>query len=86
MKTTTKTIKGWANNSSLFFSENTTNDAFNGNLKKFVKENLAEFKQLKFNETLKGKNAIEKYIIKGWYWRGSWSDPTKETITIFYKN
>jgi len=86
MKTTTKTIKGWANNSMLTFSENTTNDTFLNSLDKFIQENLKGFKRLGLGETLRGKNATEKVIIKGWYWHGSWSDPTKETFAVFYKS
>lgn len=85
MKVTKKTIRGWANNSNLFFSENTTNDKFVANLKKFEKENLSEFKVLSCFQTLRGKNAKEKVIIYGWYWRGSWADPTKEIVRVYYK-
>jgi hypothetical protein len=85
MKVTTKTIKGWANNSYLFFSENTTNDLFKKNLSSYVKENLQGYKELKPHETLRDKNATHKVIIKGWYWRGSWNDPKRQTVTVYFK-
>ena len=85
MKVTTKTIKGWANSSSLFFSENTTDNVFKNNLSTYVKENLQGYKELKFYQTLRGKNATHKVIIKGWYWRGSWNGKTKEIVTVYFK-
>lgn len=85
MKTTVKTIKGWTNNSNMLFSPNTKNDSFNKNLKNYVETNLNGFKKLSFFDSLRDKNAKEKVIIKGYYWRGSWADPTKETVCIFYK-
>jgi hypothetical protein len=85
MKTRIKTIKGWANNSSYLFSQNSNNLNFEFNLKKFIESELTDFKELRTWDDLRGKNAKEKVIIKGYYWRGSWSDPTKETVKIFYK-
>lgn len=85
MKVRTKTIKGWANSSSYLFSQNSRNKTFENNLKEYAEKHLQGFKRIKFYETLKGKNASEKVIIKGWYWRGAWSDPSKEVVTIFYK-
>jgi hypothetical protein len=85
MKVTTKTIKGWANNSDLLFSENTNNNAFCNNMKDFVDNNLQGYSQLRLGQSLKGRNATHKVVIKGTYWRGSWADPTKQTVAIFYK-
>ena len=85
MKTTVKTLKGWANNSNLLFSQNTKNDIFNSNLKKYINENLQGFKKLSCFDSLKGRQANEKIVIKGYYWRGSWNDPTKEIICIYYR-
>ena len=86
MKVRTKTLKGWANNSDYFFSQNSKNDTFLKNLKEYEKTNLKGFKRLKFNQTLRGKEAKEKVIIKAYYWRGSWNDPAKETYCTYYKN
>jgi hypothetical protein len=36
-------------------------------------------------DTLRGKNATEKIIIKAKYWAGNWSDITTRIFTIFYK-
>ena len=85
MKTKVKTIAGWANNTDYYFSQNATNDIFQKNLEKYISENLRGYKRLNFWDTLRGKGATEKIIIRGKYWRGSWNDPTTETVTIFYK-
>lgn len=89
MKTTTKTIKGWANDSNYLFSENTNSNTFQANLQKFITENRIKekgFKKLNTAfDTLRGKEAAEKIVIKGRYWRGSWSDPTLQTVAVFYK-
>jgi len=85
MKTTIKTIKGWANKSNYLFSQNSENKTFSANLESYKNTHLKGFKQLGEFETLKGKRATEKVIIKGWYWGGSWSDPTKEIVFTFYK-
>lgn len=86
MKTTVKTIKGWANNSNLIFNQNTNNDTFQSNLEKYIDKNLKGYIQLNTSfDTLRGKNAKHKVIIKGYYWRGAWANATKETVTVFYK-
>jgi len=85
MKVRTKTIKGWVNNSSFLFGENSGSKVFDVNLRKYIRKHLKGYKKLDFFDTLKGKNATEKVIIKGWAWRGSWSDPTLEKIIVFYK-
>jgi hypothetical protein len=36
-------------------------------------------------DTLRGKNATEKIIIKARYWAGNWSNVTTRIFTIFYK-
>lgn len=75
-----KTIKGFANDSAFICSPNTKKSKFIKNLEKFKKENnLKEYSCFKsgfFSQKLKDK---KRYIIKAWYWRGSWSSPTKET-------
>lgn len=86
MKTTIKTIKGWVNDSNYLISSNSNSNYFRENLSKF-KESLGDgWKELNiaFN-TLRGKEASEVIIIKGWYWRCQWSDPTKEIVTKFYR-
>lgn len=89
MKTTIKTIKGWANESSYLFSQNSSNSVFQSNLQKYMTEariNQRGFKQLNTAfDTLRGKDATEKIVIKGRFWRGSWADPTLETVAVFYK-
>lgn len=76
MKTRVKTIKGWVNNS---------NKVFENNLKKYEEEHLQGFKKLRLFETLKDKNATEKVIIKGWYWRNTWVGGEKQVVTTYYK-
>lgn len=76
-----KVIKGWANNSDYLFSQNSENTSFKKELEKYKKENnLVEYSQL-FKGGFYSKKFSDKkrVIIKGWYWRGSWSSPTKET-------
>lgn len=76
-----KTIKGWANDSNLLFSKNSNSSYFKEQLEKYKKENnLIEYNQhFKGGFFSKKYNNVKRVIIKGWYWRGSWSDPTKET-------
>ena len=83
-KTKTVTLKGWANKSDLIFSQNSDNSIFNKNLQDFLKT-LKGYKKLSTFDTLRGKEYKEKIIIRGWYWRGSWADPTKETVLTLYK-
>jgi hypothetical protein len=88
MKTAVKTIKGYINNSDLLCSENSNNNLFLNNLEKYIIENdlLSKgFKKLSCFQTLRDKQAKEKIIIKGYYWRGSWSDPSKETYCTYYR-
>ena len=74
MKIKVKTIHGYVGS-----------ETFNKNLNDFVKSELSGFKELSCFETLKSKKASEKVVIKAWYWRGEWSDPTKEVYTVYYK-
>ena len=76
MKTTTKTIKGWAN---------LPNSSFKANFEKYEEENLQGFRKLKMNERLIMKNISEKIVIKAWYWRNTWTGGTKETFAIYYR-
>lgn len=86
MKTTTKTLKGWVNDSNYFASSNVESNLFRKNLEKFREQLGDGWKQLNTAfDTLRGKGASEVIVIKGWYWRGSWSDPTKEMVTKFYR-
>ena len=47
MKTTTKTLKGWANKSDYLFSQNSENKTFSANLESYKKNHLKGFKKLK---------------------------------------
>jgi len=85
MQTIKKTIKGWANNSDLFFSQNSKNDLFIKNLSDYVKTELRGYKRLNSFSTLRDKKASKKVIIYGWVWNGSWASPTKEIHSIYYK-
>lgn len=71
--------------SSIYGLNRTMTQGFKDKLDKYVETNLQGYKELKGFQTLKDKNATHKVVIKGWYWRGAWSSPTKETVTIFYK-
>jgi hypothetical protein len=85
MNTKTVMLKGWANNSDFLFNENVKNNMFAENLKNYVESNLKGYNKLSTFDTLKGKQATEKVVIKGKYWRGNWSSPTMEVVAIFYK-
>ena len=72
MKTTTKTLKGWVNDSNYFASSNVESNLFRKNLEKFREQLGDGWKQLNTAfDTLRGKGASEVIVIKGWYWRGS---------------
>jgi hypothetical protein len=61
-------------------------ETFNKKLNDFVSELSRDgFKELTCFETLKSKKASEKVVIKAWYFRGEWSDPTKEIYSIYYR-
>jgi hypothetical protein len=89
MKTTIKTIKGWANNTDFFTNENTNNNTFINNLNKYLADNkIIEKGYKKLNtsfDNLKGKGASEKIVIKGRYWAGNWASHYKQTYTVYYK-
>lgn len=87
MKVTTKTLKGWANNSDFLFSENSKNDKFLIEFKELKKNLLKKgFKELNTSfDSLRDKKASQKIIIKAWFWGGSWSNPKKKQYTVFYK-
>jgi len=74
MKIKVKTINGYVGS-----------ETFNKNLNNYVKNELKDFKELTCFETLKSKKASEKVVIKAWYYRGEWSNSTKETYTVYYK-
>jgi hypothetical protein len=86
MKITTKTIKGWVNDTNYMCSPNVRSNHFRDNLNAFKDSLSDEWKELNIAfDTLRGKGASEVIIIKGWRWRGSWSDPTKEVVAKFYR-
>jgi len=74
MQTTTKTIKGTPGTA-----------VFNANLRSYAREHLKEYRELKFNETLKGKQAAHVVHIKGRYWKGEWSGYASAVVTTFYR-
>jgi hypothetical protein len=74
MKATVKTIKGTPGTA-----------VFNANLRSYAADNLKGYRQLKFNETLKGKQAAHVVHIKGRYFRGEWSGYVSQVVTTFYK-
>lgn len=86
MKIIRKTLKGWANVTNYMSSENVTNTVFANNLTAERDRLLSlGYKELKLNETLRGKCATEKIEIRGRYWRGNWSDSDNAVVTTFYK-
>jgi hypothetical protein len=86
MKVKTKTLKGWARSTYFLGSQNVGRKTFDENLEKFEREAIDNgFKKLSFWDNLRGKNATEKIIVKGWKWNGNWGDPTKEIVAIYYR-
>ena len=82
MKTKTITAKGWANMPVLAISDAKFMDSFES-----IRTNLLlnGFTQIGAFSHFSYKKAIEKTIVKAWYWRGEWSGKKKETYAIFYK-
>lgn len=76
MKVRTKTIRGTAN---------AIGSVFESELKKFIESKLSGFTYLPTNESIRGKNATEKVIIKAKYWRGEWIGLITEVHSIYYK-
>lgn len=85
MKTTVKTLKGWANKNACLFKNGIVPPIFENNLKEYVNKELAGYKELKRGYKLITGKVIHKVVIKGWVWRGTWIPKTKETIAIYYK-
>lgn len=86
MKTKQITLPGWANNSNMIFSPNSNNKTFTERFNELEKNLLSNgYQKLKFFQDLRGREASEKLIVKGKYWRGEWADPSRETYAIFYK-
>lgn len=89
MKVRTKILKGWCNTTSFLFSQNLKSSCkVQQSLNDFLEQEIngKGYKELNIAfDTLRNKNATEKIIVKGWYWRGSWASPTKEIITVYYK-
>lgn len=78
MKRKQITLKGWANNLSPDFGKN-----FDTLKTILLSDGFKELNTVFHN--LSGKNATEKITVKAWYWRGEWSDATKESYAVFYK-
>lgn len=86
MKRTQITLKGWANNSTMLFSENSRNDKFMAAFCKLKAELESKgYTELSAFDDLRDKKAQHKITVKAHYWRGAWADPTTETYAIFYK-
>lgn len=77
MKTTKRTIKGWAADTMYLFCQNVKGK---NNLTELLKEFPGYVKCADF----RGKKGINKLIVYGWYWRGNWADPTKEIVRKYY--
>ena len=88
MKTTIKTFKVWASETHFLFSQNIDTKQANEEQKKvqkWINENLKDYKKLSSSDTLRGKAAKEKVILKAWQWNGSWANPSRRVIAVFYK-
>ena len=85
MKVTSKTIRGYVNDSTYLFSENSTSSKFDRNLDEYVSKHLSGYTLLPSWDTLRGKEVSHKVVIKGYWWRGSWSDPSKGVVCVYYR-
>ena len=95
MKTTKKTIKGWATKTHYFAGQNVKDTSlFDKNFKEYEMNNLNGYKKLRSFETFEKRKkrdkillhgVTERILIYGWIWRGAWNDPKKEIIYIYYK-
>ena len=88
MKTKIKTFKVWASETYFLFSQNVERGQVTEGQKKiqeWVSENLKGYKKLPSFDTLRGKGAKEKVVLKAWQWNGSWADPSRKVIAVFYK-
>ena len=88
MKTTIKTFKVWASETHFLFSQNIEPKQLNEGhkkVRKWIEENLKGYKRLNSSDTLRGKRAKEKVVLKAWQWNGSWADPSRKVIAVFYK-
>ena len=77
VKTTKRTMKGWAADTMYLISQNVKGE---NNLTELLKEFPGYVKCADFC----GKKDNNKLIIYGWYWHGNWADPSKEIVQKYY--
>lgn len=84
-----KTLKHWGNTTDYICGGNTNGKSARDEYLDFVNTNYPEYVELdswkeSFREEPESRNC-DKLIIYAWYWRGAWSDPTKEVYKKLYK-
>lgn len=87
---TQKTLKNWGNDSALLCSPNTTKTKAVDELTELVQNKYPDHVQIPFTwiDDLRGhakSRGCDKLYVYAWYWRGSWSDPSKELLAVFYR-
>lgn len=88
-KTRQITLKHWGNTTHYFASQNVSgknaaeelSSLMNGELKGYVR---LPFWADSFRD-IPDSRRCDKVIIKAWYWRGNWCDPTKEVYARLYR-
>lgn len=56
--------------------------------RKMLKEKFPDYKEINPWDTFRDvpdSYNCDKLIVYGWYWRGAWSDPTKEVYARLYR-
>lgn len=83
-----RTLKNWANTTNFIFgSPNTNGNRATEELRRMIKEHFPKFVEINPWDTFRDvpeSYGCDKLIVRAWYWRGSWSDPTKEVYARFY--
>lgn len=88
---TTRTLKHWGNDSDCFYSPNVRKDKAVNELTELVKKDFPDYIQISFFERDNGglrthkSKGCDKLYVYAWYWNGSWSDPSKELVSVLYR-
>lgn len=82
------TLKHWANDTHYFFSPNVSGRNAREELAA-IRKKYPDYVELPYYcDTFRDcpeSYGCDKIYVYGWYWRGSWCDPSKEIYTRLYK-
>lgn len=88
-KTRQITLKNWGSSTDFFASPNVSEDGARKELSDLMANELKDYVLLpRWTNSFRDcpdSRGCDKVVIKAWYWRGSWADPTKETYARLYK-